>query len=213
MKQSYRDKVRSQVRRNPEEWDTRARKAARRLLSAVCFRETAESALQSSGSALLPPIAFYYALYHAVLSALYLDCNTEPRALSGARHRAVAGRLRTNLVQPKLVPPTVLDLLTRLRAFREYANYTVGGKLPGDRLYLNAIADSQLLYNDTGQAIASLLGFIRAVSEAARADPSLSDRIMVTIGDDIGDDVLQMYMSNADQARVTAYLLAEELTT
>lgn len=69
------------------------------------------------------------------------------------------------------------------------------------------------LYDATGHARASLLNFIRAVSEAACTDPSILERIMVTIGDDIGDDVLQMYLSTADQDRVTRYLLAEGLTT
>ena len=61
--------------------------------------------------------------------------------------------------------------------------------------------------------MSSLLRFIRAVSDAAQASPSISERIMVTIGDDIGDDVHQIYLSHADQERVTAYLLAERLTT
>jgi hypothetical protein len=59
----------------------------------------------------------------------------------------------------------------------------------------------------------NLLTFIRAVSDTARLNPSISERIMVTIGDDIGDDVLQMYLSEADASRVTAYLLAERLST
>ena len=213
MKQAYRDKVRSQVRRNSDEWEARSRNAARRLLSAVCFRESAESTLRQTGSALLPPIAFYYALYHAVIAALYLDCNTEPRKLSLARHKFVADRLASNLVEPGLVDADVAEVLQELRAFREYANYSVGGKLPGDKRYLNALGDSRHLYDGTGQAISSLLRFIRAVSEAARTDPSISDRIMVTIGDDIGDDVFQMYLSHVDQERVATYLLAEKLTT
>jgi hypothetical protein len=103
--------------------------------------------------------------------------------------------------------------LDELRAFREYANYTVGGKLPGDKHYLNAIEDSGRLYKQTGQAMSSLLCFVRAISDAPQATPSISERIMDTIGDDIGDDVYQMYLSHADQERVTAYLLAEKLTT
>ena len=133
--------------------------------------------------------------------------------LSAARHGFVAARLASNLVKPGLVDSDVAEALQKLRAFREYANYTVGGKLPGGKQYLNALEDSKRFYNDTGQAISSLLRFIRAVSEAARTDPSISDRIMVTIGDDIGDDVLQMYLSHVDQERVWAYLRAEKLTT
>lgn len=213
MKQAYRDEVRSQVQRRSGEWDTRARKAARRLLSAVCFRETAESVLRETGSALLPPIAFYYSLYHAVIAALYLDCRTDPRVLDRARHKSVAARLTSNLVKPRLVDSSVADLLQRLRSFREYANYTVGGKLPGDYQYLNAIEDSRRLYKETGQAILNILGFIRAVSRAGQASPSISERIMITIGDDISEDVLQMYLSQADQERVAAYLVTEKLTT
>ena len=213
MKQAYRDELRSRVRRNSSEWEARARKAARRLLSAVCFRETAESALRETGSALLPPIAFYYSLYHAVIAALYVDWRTEPKALGRANHKAVAARLTSNLVKPGLVDSRNADLLRRLRAFREYANYTLGGKLQGDAQYLNAIDDAGCLYEDTGQAMLNLLGFIRAVSDAAPLSPSISERIMVMIGDDIGDDVFQMYLSKADEKRVTAYLVAEKLST
>lgn len=214
MKQAYRDKIRSQVRRTSDEWDARTRKAARRLLSAACFRETGDSTLQATGSALLPPIAFYYSLYHAVIAVLYLDCATpDPSVLDRAGHKAVAARFSNNLVKPKLVDPSVAGLLQRLRAFREYANYTVGGKLQGDQQYVNAIADAKRLYDETGQAMSHLLGFVRAVSDAAQATPSISERIMVTIGDDIGDDVFQMYLSDADQKRVTAYLVTEKLST
>lgn len=213
MKQAYRDKLRSQVRKRPDEWDRRARQAARRLLSAVCFRETAESALRKTQSALLPPIGFYYCLYHAVIAALYVDCRTDPSVLARARHKAVVARLTSNLVKPELVDPHVAELLQELRAFREYANYTVGGKLAGDRQYLNAIGDSARFYEATGRAMSQLLNFIRAVSDAARANSSIFERIMVTIGDDIGEDVFQMYLSKADEQRVVAYLLAEKLTT
>ena len=89
----------------------------------------------------------------------------------------------------------------------------MGGKLSGDYQYLNAIDDSGRLYDVTGQAIAALLKFIRAVSHAAKTNPSISERIMVVIGDDIGDDILQMYLSSVDQQRVMDYLLAEKLTT
>jgi len=36
---------------------------------------------------------------------------------------------------------------------------------------------------------------------------------MITIGDDIGDDVYNMYLAEEDQKRVVAYLLAKKLTT
>jgi len=213
MKQVYRDQLRASVRRSSKEWDARSREAARRLLSAVCFRETAESTLRQTGSALLSPIAFYYSLYHAVIAALYLDWRTDPTLLRRATHKAVAARLANNLVKPRLVESRSADVLRSLRAFREYANYTVGGKLQSDSQYINAISDAGCLYDDTGQAMSSLLGFIRNVSDAAPLSPSISERIMVTVGDDIGDDVFHMYLSTADRQRVTQYLVAEKLST
>ena len=201
-RQRYRDRIRTEVLQRSDAWDARAQCAARRFLSAVCFRETAESTLRTTGSALLPPIAFYYAIFHGVIGTLYLECDTEPRRLTRASHRRVAASLTDNLVGPGHVDSSVADLLRRLRAFREYANYTVGGKFAGDKQYLRAVDDCGRLYDGTGEAMASLLRFVRAVSDVPMTSPSICDRIRVTIGDHIGDDVYQMYLSQADEDRV-----------
>jgi len=142
-----------------------------------------------------------------------VDYRTKPETLRRAKHKTVAVGLASNLVKAQLIDSSVADLLQELRTFREYANYTVGGKLPGDRQYLNAIGDCAHLYSKTGQALANVLDFIRDVSIAAESSPSISERIMVTIGDDIGDDVYNMYLAEEDQKRVVAYLLAKKLTT
>lgn len=213
MKQAYRDRLRAAVRGADTEWEARSRSAARRLLSAVCYRETSESALQCTGTALLPPVGFYYALYHGVIAALYLDWQTQPAELNRARHQAVARLLDSHLIQRGLLPRSCGQLLHTLRAFREYANYTVGGKLRGDQQYLNARDQAQTLYDQTGQALSGILDFVRNVSRATPLDPSVSDRIAVTIGDDIGDDVFQMYLSDQDRDRIVPYLVAEGLST
>lgn len=213
MKQAYRDRLRASVRGADAEWAARSRSAARRLLSAACYREASESALRCTGTALLPPIGFYYSLYHGVIAALYLDWQTHPAALSRARHQAVSRLLDSHLIQRRLLPQSCGELLNTLRVFREYANYTVGGKLREDQQYLNARDQSRTLYDQTGQALSGILGFVRNVSKATTLDPSVSDRIAVTIGDDIGDDVFQMYLSDQDRDRVVRYLVAEGLST
>jgi hypothetical protein len=109
------------------------------LLSAVCYRESAQSALERTGSALLPPIGFYYALYHAALAAG--------------------------------------------------------------------------LYDQTGEALAGIVDFVKQVSEQSRLEPRVVDRIAITIGDDIGDDVFHMYLSDEDRERVVGYLVAQGLST
>ena len=188
-------------------------RAARRLLSATCFRETAQSALRGTGSALLPPIGFYYSLYHAIIAALYLEWRTEPPVLRRATHSLVSRRLKAQLVNAKLVSSSCSELFDRLRAFREYANYTVGGKLKSDEPYINAIEQVEHMYDETGQAMASILSFIRQVSNAAPIEPSLVERIAITIGDHIGEDVVQMYLAENDGSRVVKYLVAEGLST
>lgn len=213
MNQAYRDRLRAAVRGADAAWSARSRSAARRLLSAVCYREASESALQCTGTALLPPIGFYYALYHGVIAALYLDWQTQPAAIGRARHQAVSRLLDSRLIQRRLLPRFCAELLYTLRAFREYANYTVGGKLREDQQYLNARDQAHSLYDQTGQALSGILSFVRNVSNASRLDPPVFDRIAVTIGDDIGDDVFQMYLSDRDHERVVRYLVAEGLST
>jgi hypothetical protein len=129
-----------------------------------------------------------------VIAALYLDFNTDVVALSRARHGAVTARLQTNLVTPRLVGSRVADLLEKYRKFREFANYAVGGKLPGDEEYINAAADARQMYHETGQAMSSLLDFIRAVSNASHTSPTVSEKIMIAIGDDFSEDVYNMLL-------------------
>jgi len=213
MKQSYGDALRADAKRAPEAWEARSRWAARRILTAVCFRETAESAFQKAGSILLPTIGFYYALFHMGTAALYLERCTSPDDLRRLRHSRLRNLIEARLVQTGNLPESYLSLLERLQVAREYANYVLGGKMAGDfdePIHRDSGDD---LYDRTGAEFEHTLTFIRAVSTEFRGIVDPIERIAVTIGDDIGDDVYSMYLSPDDEQRVTDYLIATRLTT
>ena len=73
---NYIDRLRRNVKQFPGEWHDRRRYCARRILTAVCFRETSQSTFQKTDSALLPPIGFYYAVFHIGIAMLSFDYST-----------------------------------------------------------------------------------------------------------------------------------------
>mgnify|MGYP001593183545 CR=1 FL=1 len=213
MTQSYIETLRVDARKDPEGWGKRSRGAARRVLSAVCFRETAESTFQKTGSALLPTVGFYYALFHMGIAALYLEHRTRPAELRMMRHGRLHKLLDLRLLQTGNLAQSYLDLLKRLQVAREYSNYVLGGKMLDDADLPISRHDAQDLYGQTGAEFVHVIDFIRAVSTQLDGILCPLDGIAVTIGDDIGDDVYQIYLSPDDEERVTEYLVERRLTT
>lgn len=196
------------------EWEARATRCSRRLVSAVIFREMAQDAWEMTESPLLPRIGFYYAMFHMSAALLYLDTETTLKQLGGLRHEFLDTQVTQRLVRYSRVPESYSELLLELRDDRNAANYGVGGKLPiDDRLYVNSLP---LRYEQTGNAFAQALEYLSDLASRVSLPeygPTVLDRIRVTIGDNIGDDMIALHVPPRRRDRVRQFLQDQNLTT
>jgi uncharacterized protein (UPF0332 family) len=213
MKQSYSDGLRNFIEKSgEEEWIKRMQKCAHRIFTSVCFRETAESTYQQTKSVLLPSIGFYYSLYHMGMAMLYMDFITPTDTLHEMRHATLRKLINNRLIQTKLIPANYLILLERLQEIREYANYNFG------RSYTVQFKDEfkttiPKLYKETGVAFDLSISYIEDVNNEVTNRLGLFSPMQIHIGDGIGDDLCQIYLSENDEERVLSYLIAKNLTT
>jgi hypothetical protein len=198
------------------EWGARSIRCARRLLSAVMFREMAQLTLDKIGSQLLPNIGFYYGMYHLGAACLYLDYQTTLDELRNLKHNSLESMLSERLVRRKLLEPEFVRSLSRLRKIREYTNYTVGGGLWEDELIDND--EFKKLYDATANSfsqgcklIRALAGHVEAQCSSDPFPPGIS-RIRYTIGDHWGDDAISIHIPMDGRSRVWDYLIEADLT-
>jgi len=186
------------------EWSTRIYRCAKRILSAVCFRETAESAFRKAGSKNLPLIGFYYSLFHMGVAMLCVEYTTPLPNLRKIRHSTLQNVIQDKLTKKSFIPLKYLDLLIELKDIREFANYSFGYMFEDK---------TNSYYKQTGHAFNSALNFIKKISNEINEDHSLLFQINTIIGDVIGDDRYTAYLSKEDMERVIAYLILKNFTT
>lgn len=215
MNQRYKNNLISHVRKSENgDWHNRFRYCSRRILTAVCFRETSESAYQKTDSVLLSPIGFYYAVFHIGIAMLSLDFATTGTELKRMGHKKLQHLIQNELIDKPIISNEFVAILISLKKLREYANYTLGGNMINDhKYYCKSIVPG--LYKTTGKAFDIAINFIHSVCKEMGEKnllPSFAP-IRVCIGDDIGDDVYSMYLSNDDKKSVVEYLIKKNLTT
>lgn len=215
MNQRYKNNLINHIRKSGEDdWHNRFRYCSRRILTAVCFRETSESAYQKTNSVLLSPIGFYYAVFHMGIAMLSLDFATIRKELRRVRHKKLQNLIQNKLIDKNIISKEFLNILIYLQELREYANYILGGKMINDhKYYCKGIVPC--LYERTEKAFDIAIGFIHNLcDEVNKANllPSFAP-IQVCIGDDIGGDVYNMYLSDDDEKKVVKYLIKNNLTT
>ena len=214
MKQCYRDMLRNSYKKDcgifeptigyeTSEWSARIYRCAKRILSAICFRETAESAYRKAGSKNLPLIGFYYSLFHMSIAMLCVEYTTPLLKLKKIRHSTLQKLIQNKLIEKSFIPLKYLDLLSELKDIREYANYSFGYGFEDK-------TDSY--YKQTGHAFNSALNLIKMISNEINEEPSLLLQINAIIGDVIGDDIYMAYLSKDDMESVDAYLILKNLT-
>ena len=215
MKQHYWDMLRNSYKKDcgvfeptigyeTSEWSARIFRCAKRLLSAICFRETAESTYRKTGSKNLPLIGFYYSLYHMGVAMLYVEYTIPLPKLRKIRHSTLQNLIQDKFIEKSFIPQKYLDLLIELKDIREYTNYSFGYRIEDK---------TNSYYKQTGHAFNSALNFIKMISNEINEDNSLLFQISAIIGDVIGDDTYMAYLSKEDMERVDAYLILKNLTT
>ncbi len=210
---SYGEAARRYFRKACEDdiW-ARYRSAARRLLSAICFREHACATLEKTGTALLPPIGYYYGVYHVGIAVLSLDYGTELRELRLMRHKRLRNLIENRLAMRRVLSNDFLQGLDRCRQYREYANYVFGGRMQRDSEF-DALQIVPNLYSETGILFSEAVELILALSDVTYRDGLSPGPLQQLIGDHFGDDIIRRYLCRSDEGRVWNYLIEKGLTT
>lgn len=180
--------------------------------------------LEATASPLLPVVGFYYALFHAGVAMLYVDHATPLSDIThgaardnpnepGVTHKKIRRLLKTKLTDTGVIDDSFVKRLDSMKKLREYVNYSVGGRLPGDANI--ETLDQDALYSQAGDWLDVAVSFIKEVASRVALDVATSGlaRIQLTIGDHFGDDLIHLYVPRQHRRRVRSYLTTHELTT
>ncbi|MBE9197904.1 MULTISPECIES: hypothetical protein [unclassified Nodularia (in: cyanobacteria)] len=190
-------------------WSSRLHKSAHHLLAAICFRENSQAIWESTNTILLPPIGFYYSVFHLSIAALFIDYQTQTHELTKIKHQTLKKYIKERLMQRKLLPNSYLDTFQSLQEMREYANYSFGKKIPKYE-FMN-IGDS--FYINTQEPFDLVIDLIHNIQNTVDNNYSFYLSIQTAIGDGFGDDLIRMYLPKNLEEKVVSFLIKKNLTT
>lgn len=209
---------------NEDELYERGEKCAKHLLLGISFRETSLSTYNSTQSALLAPIGYYYSLFHFGVAMLHLNYSTKLESLKMMKHQPLINMLKTELVQKKLLDEYFVTLLEELKDFREESNYSfaefyfVDSETKKRDYTYNFFDHVEKFYEWTGKAFDLTVNYINDVCDSVKEtdlshEINLLNRIQTYIGDAKGDDLLQTYFSPDAIKQIKNFVLEHNLTT
>ena len=211
MKQSYFKNLREHFEKNGNnDWNNRFEYCGERLLSAICFRESANNIYQTTNQPIFTTIGYYYAMFHLSLAVLSLDYKTSSSELRFIQHKKLFHLLEQNIYPNRIVDSQYQDLLMKLNKMRNTVNYSM------DRCYKSKIdihlpTELEKMYEKTGTEFSNVIDFIHCVQ--LTLDYSWPTMLEMGIGDGFGDDVTSNYLTKNEIETVEAYLLKYNLTT
>ena len=200
-KQSFSDRIKQLVNANQVDWDKRATVSAKRILTATCFRETAIASAESKDSLIYQPIGLYYSMFHLSLAMLWLNPRVDTKQLIQVHHTPLINLVSSQLVQPKFIEESFLNLLVDLKNLRESCNYQFGYK---DNLNIEidkAISRTETEFENAFEFIHQFIDVCNSLF-----------RVQTGIGDGFGDDILDSYLSVEHKENVNHYLVTHGLT-
>ena len=206
MDQKYKDSLIHSVKTDEldndlDEWWERSEICAKRILTAICFREQSNRVFALTESRIFPNIGYYYALFHMSVAILVIDYSTELKNFIRISHKDLINLIEDKLVKRLLLPVDYLELLWELKGLREDTSYSFKTNFK-----------TEIYYRKIGKLFNVAISFIKEVSNVIENRFPLLLRICTDIGDGFGDDVLQAFLSDEDQDRVWKYLIEKELT-
>jgi len=182
-----------------EEWEDHYRIAAKRLLSSMFFLVSAKSAYQN-GNKLLSAIGYYYSLFHLSKALLFLLPEHSIDQLIGISHKEVLKLIKTEFVQKNLLPKKFIGIFDYTKKIREAANY-------GQDTWIGL---SRLLRENEPKIMRCVRYGVRVFKEICGKEMSM---VRAIIGDGIGDDWRDSYLSEKESEMLTEILLDHDLTT
>jgi uncharacterized protein (UPF0332 family) len=199
LKQHFIDDLRHFKNKNSEEWKTKYRKATHRVLSSVFFYVSGKTCFDRKNN-LMAAIAFYYSLYYMTKALLFLLPTYSVDALREVNHSKLLKLMKAEFVNKKLLNEDFVVEMDYLKQVREKANYSMGSWFS-----LNEILEKEEL-----KVKACLSEAISLLKEIVGDDVS---NIMSLIGDGIGDDWMDSYISKEEERAVVDFFLENQLTT
>lgn len=204
MNQNYRDKLVAYIREDNKlinkiydvdtEWDFRVDACARRLLTAICFRE---NTYKVTKSVILPIIGFYYSMFHMSLALLSVEYTTEIDVLNKIPHNKLINLIHDKFIKRSIIDRDFFDTLVELRELRSIANYS---------FHEIHNLDIELYYPKTEIAFNIAIKFIKEVHNIIKNEYHILTSMEVIIFDGIGDDILSTYLSKNEIRTVEKYL-------
>jgi hypothetical protein len=190
-------------------WSERLHKSAHHILAAICFRENSQAIWESTNTILLPPIGFYYSVFHLSMAALSIDYQTQLDELTKIKHQKLKKYIQERLIQKTLLPNSYLETFQGLQDMREYANYSFGKKIP--KYDFMKIGDS--FYTITEEPFNLVIDLIHNMQKTIENSNSSWLTIQAAIGDGFGDDLMRIYLPKELEQKVVSFLIEKNLTT
>ena len=187
-----------------EKW-IRIRHAAKHLLAAVVFNESAKASLEKTQGSLLACMGYYYVGFHAAIAMLWVTPTVAPENLKRIRHSQLKTLVEQHLIQSKKLDRSFLLEYEQLQDFREYANYNFGSKSPKHEY--PQVAPTIEIVTD------SILSKARGVLFEQLQCLDMLFGFQSSIGDDIGSDLIKLHSGPEVAEKIWAYLVRHQLTT
>jgi len=186
-------------RKCPEVWEKKYLLSTRRLMSSLFFFVSAKRCYEEENK-LLSAIGYYYSLFHISKALLFLLPNYSIDDVKGITHKKVSSLVLTDFIQRKMLSPKFGVQLDYLRKIREAVNYGM---------------DSWIgLYKVLGDEEPKLLSCVdEAISVFKEICKDNIRHISTIIGDGIGDDLMDSYLSRDEEQEVVRILSQHNLTT
>lgn len=119
------------------------------------------------------------------------------------------------LVNLELIENNYVIRLDKSKLLREYINYSVGGRMVGDKDVEDVDEHATILYDETGTQLVAALSFIKVVVANIELNPGKIfgiDIVRTTIGDHFGESLVGMYVPRQYRDRVWKFLVEHEVT-
>lgn len=183
----------------PDLWEEKYRLATKRLLSSTFFLISAKRCYKNENK-LLSAIGYYYSIFHLSKALLFLHPQHSIDDIQGISHKKVFNLIQAQFVQRKILSNKFGSSFDYFKQIREAANYKMGlwislSKTLGDE-------EHELLV-----CIAEGISVFKAICKNEMG------HIRSLIGDGIGDDWMDSYLSEDEAQEVVNFFLKHDLTT
>jgi uncharacterized protein (UPF0332 family) len=197
--QHFLDSLNQFKKENAELWEEKYRIAAKRLLSSIFYFVSAKRCYER-GNKLLSAIGYYYSIFHISKALLFLLPKYSIEDLKGIQHKKVLNLIMSDFIQTKILNSNYKKTLHYFKEAREAVNYRME----------SWVTLWKTLKDKEPQLLSCIEEAIFVFKEMCRDDLW---HISTLIGDGIGDDWMDSYLSDDEAQEVVRFLSNHDLTT